>query len=154
MNRILFVICTLVLLSSCTIPKPFDFQSDRTFSITVNGAIEHPGTILTDPYPTIEEVLRRVNVLPEGDLSAINLQTILHHKDVLFIPYKKVIPCVSINTGSLADLDSLIGIGEKTAQAIIDYRSSVGLFQKIEDLLNVKGIGEKTLAKFKDRLCL
>ena len=154
MNRILFVICTLVLLSSCTIPKPFDFQSDHTFSITVNGAIEHPGTILTDPYPTIEEVLKRVNVLPEGDLSAINLQTILHHKDVLFIPYKKVIPCVSINTGSLAELDSLIGIGEKTAQAIIDYRSSVGLFQKIEDLLNVKGIGEKTLAKFKDRLCL
>ena len=154
MNRILFVICTLVLLSSCTIPKPFDFQVDRNFSITVNGAIEHSGTIFTDPYPTIEEVLKRVNVLPEGDLSAINLQTILHHKDVLYIPFKKAIPCVSINTGTLADLDSLIGIGEKTAQAIIDYRSSVSLFQKIEDLLNVKGIGEKTLAKFKDRLCL
>jgi competence protein ComEA len=154
MNRILVGICTLVLLSSCTLPKPFDFQNDHTFSITINGAVEHPGTIITDPYPTIEEVLKRVNVLPEGDLSAINLQTILHHKDVLYIPYKKVIPCVSINNGSLADLDTLIGIGEKTAQAIIDYRSSVGLFQRIDDLLNVKGIGEKTLAKFKDRICL
>ena len=154
MNRILIFVCVLALLSSCTIPRPFDFQKDQTFTITVNGAVEHPGTLITDPYPTVEEVLKRVNVLPEGDLSAINLQTILHHKDVLYIPYKKVIPCVSINSGSLADLDTLIGVGEKTAQAIIDYRNSVGLFQTIDELLNVKGIGEKTLAKFKDRLCL
>lgn len=154
MNRILISVCVLTLLSSCTIPQPFDFQEDKTFTITVNGAIEHPGTLMTDPYPTIEEILKRVNVLPESDLSAINLQTILHHKDVLYIPYKKAVPCVSINSGSLADLDTLIGIGEKTAQAIIDYRTSVGLFQTIDDLLNVKGIGEKTLAKFKDRVCL
>ena len=154
MNRILLIVCILALFSSCTYPQPFDFQKDQTFLITVSGAVEHPGIITTDPYPTIEEVLKRVNVLPESDLSALNLQTILHHKDVLYIPYKKVIPCVSINSGTLADLDSLIGIGEKTAQAIIDYRTSVGLFQTIEELLNVKGIGEKTLAKFKDRLCL
>lgn len=154
MNRILLIICTLVLLSSCTIPKPFDFQSDRTFLITVNGAIEHPGTIITDPFPTIDEVLKRVKILPDGDISAINLQTILHHKDVLYIPFKKVIPCVSINSASISELVSLNGIGEKTAQSIIDYRTSIGLFQTIEDLLNVKGIGEKTLAKFKDRLCL
>lgn len=154
MNRILLFTLILVLLTSCTYPKPFDFQSDNTFLITVSGAIEHPTTLITDPFPTIEEILQRVRLLPESDLSALNLQTILHHKDVLYIPYKKVIPCVSINSGSLADLDTLIGIGEKTAQAIIDYRTSVGLFQKIEDLLNVKGIGQKTLAKFKDRLCL
>lgn len=154
MNRILLIACILALLSSCTYPQPFDFQKGQTFLITVSGAVEHPGIIITDPYPTIEDVLKRVNVLPESDLSALNLQTILHHKDVLYIPLKKVIPCVSINSGTLADLDSLIGIGEKTAQAIIDYRTSVGWFQTIEELLNVKGIGEKTLAKFKDRLCL
>ena len=154
MNRILLFICVLVLLSSCTYPQPFDFDKDQTFLITVSGAVEHPGTIITDPYPTIEEILAKVHVLPESDLSALNLQTILHHKDVLYVPYRKVIPCVSINSGSLEDLDSLIGIGEKTAQAIINYRMTIGLFQTIDELLNVKGIKEKTFAKFKDRLCL
>lgn len=154
MNRILFVIFLIALTSSCTNPQPFDFQMERLFTITVNGAIEHPGTITMDPYPTIADVLKRVNVLPEADLSSINLLTILHHKDVLNIPFKKSIPCISINTASIDELISLNGIGEKTAQSIIDYRISVGLFQKIDDLLNVKGIGIKTLAKFKERLCL
>jgi competence protein ComEA len=154
MNRILSLICILVLLSSCTYPKPFDFQRDQTFLITISGAVEHPGTLITDPYPTIEEVLKRVSLLSNADLSALNLQTILHNKDVLYIPFEKVIPCVSINSATISDLISLNGIGEKTAQSIIDYRTSVGLFQTIEDLLNVKGIGEKTLAKFKDRVCL
>jgi competence protein ComEA len=154
MNRILITIFILVISSSCTIPQPFDFQHDRSFMITIQGAIEHPGIVMMDPYPTIEDVLKRVSILPEADLSAINLQTILHHKDILNIPYKKAEPCVSINTGTLSELISLNGVGEKTAQAIIDYRTSVGLFQKIDDLLNVKGIGHKTLAKFKERLCL
>ncbi|PKM67780.1 MAG: hypothetical protein CVU94_06055 [Firmicutes bacterium HGW-Firmicutes-19] len=154
MNRILFVIFLVALTSSCTIPQPFDFQMDRAFLITINGAIEHPGTLTMDPYPTIGDVLSRVNVLPEADLSSINLSTILHHKDVLNIPYKTSMPCISINMASIDELISLNGIGEKTAQSIIDYRTSVGLFQKIDDLLNVKGIGIKTLAKFKERLCL
>jgi competence protein ComEA len=154
MNRILPSICILIFISSCTIPQPFDFQFDQSFTITVSGAIQHPGSLAMDPYPTIEEVLKRVNVLPEGDLSSINLQTILHHKDTLYIPFKKSVACVSINSASLSELITLNGIGEKTAQLIIDYRTTVGLFQKIEDLRHVKGIGEKTLAKFKDRLCL
>jgi competence protein ComEA len=154
MNRILMIIFFLATSSSCAIPQPFDFQHERSFMITIQGAIEHPVTLMMDPYPTIEEVLKRVNVLPEADLSAINLQTILHHKDILNVPYKKTEPCVSINTGTLNELISLNGVGEKTAQSIIDYRTSVGFFQKIDDLLNVKGIGLKTLAKFKERLCL
>lgn len=154
MNRILITLMFLVLVSSCTIPQPFDFQSERSFSITVQGAIKYPTTLTVDPYPTIEEVLRMVQLLPEADLTSINPQTILHHKDVLFIPFKKEVPCVSINSASAEDLMSLSGIGEKTAALIIEYRNSVHRFQTIEDLLLVKGIGEKTLSKFKDRLCL
>ena len=57
---------------------------------------------------------------------------------------------ININTATLQQLDMLPGIGTVRAQAIIDYREANGPFQTVEDLLNVDGIGEKTLAKFID----
>lgn len=59
---------------------------------------------------------------------------------------------VNINTATLEELDSLYGIGPVLAQAIIDYRTEHGLFRKPEDLLNVSGIGPKTLEKIIDQI--
>jgi competence protein ComEA len=57
---------------------------------------------------------------------------------------------VNINTASQADLESLPRIGPKVAQRIIDYRNQNGNFKKIEDIMKVKGIGEKLFAQIKD----
>ncbi|CAM3440004.1 ComEA family DNA-binding protein [Marinicrinis lubricantis] len=59
---------------------------------------------------------------------------------------------IKINEAGIAELDLLPGIGPSKAQAIIDYRNEHGPFKAAEDLLQIKGIGEKTLAKFKDML--
>lgn len=59
---------------------------------------------------------------------------------------------ININTASAADFLQLAGIGVKTAEAIVAYRHSVGRFQSVDELLHVKGIGEKTLAKNRHRL--
>lgn len=59
---------------------------------------------------------------------------------------------VNINTASMGELATLKGVGAKTAQAIVDYRESVGRFESVDDLTRVKGIGEKTLEKNRHRL--
>jgi competence protein ComEA len=53
---------------------------------------------------------------------------------------------LDLNTATLADLDLLPGIGPTTAQAIVDYRAAHGAFHSIDDLLDVRGIGDAKLA--------
>ncbi len=57
---------------------------------------------------------------------------------------------ININTAPAADLESLPRIGPKVAQRIVEYRTQNGNFKKIEDLMKVKGIGEKIFAQIKD----
>ena len=59
---------------------------------------------------------------------------------------------VNINTASVADLDALPGIGAKTAALIVEYRQKNGPFKKVEELRNVRGIGEKNFLKLKPQL--
>lgn len=54
---------------------------------------------------------------------------------------------ISINSGDLTELEKLPGVGPGLAQKIIDYRAEHGAFQSVDELRNVKGIGEKRLAK-------
>lgn len=56
---------------------------------------------------------------------------------------------ISINRAGLAELQEIPGIGEKKAQAILDYRKTHGAFATIDDLTQVKGIGDKMLEKMK-----
>jgi competence protein ComEA len=59
---------------------------------------------------------------------------------------------VNINTATVEQLDALPGVGAKMAARIIEYRQKNGPFKKVEDLMNVKGIGEKAFLKMKNQL--
>ncbi|MBZ5559619.1 MAG: helix-hairpin-helix domain-containing protein [Acidobacteriia bacterium] len=59
---------------------------------------------------------------------------------------------VNINTASASDLEALPGIGAKTAARIVEYRQKNGPFKKVEELMNVRGVGEKNFLKLKAQI--
>lgn len=60
---------------------------------------------------------------------------------------------LNINTADAEELEQLDKIGPKTAQKIIDYRNANGAFKSVDEIKNVKGIGDKTLEKIRDKIC-
>lgn len=60
---------------------------------------------------------------------------------------------ININTADAAELMKLKGVGEKTAEKIIEYRAQTP-FEKPEDIMNIKGIGEKKFEDIKDHICV
>jgi len=56
---------------------------------------------------------------------------------------------LNLNSASVAQLEALPGIGRATAERIVEYRQKNGGFKKAEDLMNVRGIGEKSFLKLK-----
>ena len=63
-----------------------------------------------------------------------------------------MVTTININTASMKELDALPGIGARTAALIVEYREKNGPFKKIEELMNVRGVGEKSFLKLKSQL--
>jgi competence protein ComEA len=59
---------------------------------------------------------------------------------------------VNLNTAPPEQLETLPGVGPKTAARIVEYRQKNGGFKKVEELMNVRGIGEKAFLKMKSQL--
>lgn len=95
--------------------------------------------------PRINENLNQVNLISDG----AGIGVIINDSDV---EENKVEAKVNINTANKEKLETLPGIGETTAQKIIDYRESNGKFKTIEDIKNVSGIGDAKYESLKDKI--
>ena len=149
--------------------------------VDVAGAVVTPGVVTIPEGSRVFEAIREAGgIVDNADTTNINLAAILKDGDKLYVPtfsdmkkdktsggivtekIKNSISgnvqdsggMVNINTASSAQLQSLSGIGPSTAEKIIEYRNQNGDFLKIDDLKKVSGIGEKTFAKFKDKICI
>lgn len=59
-------------------------------------------------------------------------------------------PTIDLNTADQRTLETLPGIGPRMAELIIEYRTEAGGFQKVEELMNVRGIGERTFLRLRE----
>jgi competence protein ComEA len=65
---------------------------------------------------------------------------------------KPAVAPINLKTASAAELEKLPGIGQKVAARIVEYRQKNGPFKKVEELMNVQGIGEKSFLQFRSQL--
>ncbi len=148
----------LILLAVLIDIKPIvleNVQSD-TIHVTVIGNVESPGQIELPLYSSIQDALDVVGLTEDADISSLNPQTVLKDHDLIDIPSKQdaQVIKISINTGTKEELMLIPGVGESTAENIISYRNQNGLFQTIEDIMEVKGIGQAKFDKMKDMIRL
>ena len=116
--------------------------------ITINVEGEYTKKLSFSYKPQIKDVLNELQV---ENIYRFEETTQLASESVLYLPYGEHL--ISLNQASLEELMTLKGIGEKTAQKIIDYRQETP-FKMIEDITNVSGIGEKMYLKVREFLCL
>jgi competence protein ComEA len=110
--------------------------------VYIGGAVANPGVYSLKEGDTLQTLLSDAGIEPDADLSHIELYIPREGEEQS--PQK-----IDINRAEPWLLEALPGIGEVLAQRIADYRSENGPFRRIEDLLQVSGIGEATFEKIK-----
>ena len=109
-------------------------------------------------------LLSQDGLTPNADVSKTNLAYILSDGEKIYIPSvndEETITennssnknsKININTATASELETISGVGESTAKSIIEYRTKVGKFSSIEEIMNVSGIGENKFEKMKDQI--
>lgn len=121
-----------------------------TIRVRVTGEAREEGEYELPLYSTVDDLIALCGVTDQGDLNALNPDTVLKDHDVLHIPEAETENGqhkVSINSGTAEELCTLPGIGESTAAKIISWREEHGLFQTLDDLKQVSGIGDAKFEK-------
>ena len=134
--------------------------------IDIKGAVKQPGVYDVSQQPRLQAAVAKAGGLTDqAEILTINLAQKLTDGQMVYIPTKgehlsEQVPSasqaqkdkVNLNTATVAELQTLEGIGEKKAEQIIAYREANGGFKQISDLKAVSGIGEKRFETLKDSL--
>ena len=148
-------------------------ESKDTKDITayINGEVKNPGVYKVKNESRVEDLVKISGGFTENaDKYKLNLAKKLRDEDYIYVDKKNDVKTgiaapqnsvsngvgqngkVNINTASKEELKTISGIGDVTAQKIIDYREKNGGFSTIEDLKKVGRLGDKTLEKIKDKI--
>ncbi|WP_298837770.1 helix-hairpin-helix domain-containing protein [Clostridium sp.] len=152
-------------------------SEDTIIKVDIKGAVKSPGVYEIKKESRVTDLIKLAGGgTKEADLEATNLSKKLNDEDCIIISKKGEAnktqmtqnstqnspvsssdnkgkdAIININTASKEELMTLTGIGEAKADVIIEYREQNGGFKSVDELTKVGGIGEKTLAKFVDKI--
>ncbi|MED0988937.1 MULTISPECIES: helix-hairpin-helix domain-containing protein [Bacillus] len=141
-------------------------EQKKTIVIDVKGAVFKEGVYEMKEGERVKDAVEKAGgFLPDAEIKKVNLAQVVQDQMLLYIPNKNE-PVqegaassqkegkVQINTASKEQLEKITGIGSRKAESILKYREEHGPFQKIEDLLEIDGIGTKSLEKIKDQIII
>jgi competence protein ComEA len=146
-------------------PTPLATPTPAPIRVHVSGAVRQPDVYDLPPGSIVKDAVEAAGgPAPDADLDGVNLAVELRDQQQVYVPRhgeaSPISPAVGgggasagpvdINTATAAELETLPGIGPKTADAIVEYREANGPFETIEDIMDVPGIGEGTFEKIKD----
>jgi competence protein ComEA len=129
--------------------------------VDVSGAVRRPGVYRLAAGARVLEAVRKARPRRRADLAGVNLAARLTDGEQVVVPVRGGAPAaaggdggaapapaapVSLNSGTLAQLETLDGIGPALAQRIVDYRTAHGGFRSLAELDQVSGIGPARLA--------
>lgn len=137
--------------------------------VDIKGAVKKPGVYQMKAGDRVKDAIDAAGGLTaEADSQKVNLAQRVEDQMVIVVPKvgeeAEAIPAgetrneatkeekVNINTATVEELKTLKGVGEKKAEAIIEYRKKNGSFQTKEDLMKVRGIGKKLFESFQERI--
>lgn len=145
----------------------------KTIFVDVGGEVNNPGLYELKENARVNDAINAAGgVTDKADLTDVNLAYVLTDAVKVVIPAKNLTSSaknvhvinsgisstnndtqngkVNLNTATKEQLKNLSGIGDSTAQKIIDYRNENGRFNKIEDITNVSGVGDSKYQKIKN----
>lgn len=138
-------------------------QEQTSIVVDVKGEVIEPGIYELAIDSRVNDVIELAGGFSsEADQTYVNLAQKVHDEMLIIVPKQGDVAAtqnvttdsssdkVRMNYATQEEVETLSGIGPSKAQAIIQYREEHGLFNSVEDLLNISGIGEKTLEKIKD----
>lgn len=154
MKKIIAVIFLLCLFYGNFTYTDLSEYGSRVKTVEIKGEIMHPGVYEVERSATVQDIITVAGgLLLEADTSSINLTQDASNNAVIVIPLKQTLARISINSATAEQLDMLKGVGPAVAARIIEYRSHTP-FKNIEDLKNVKGIGDKMFENIKEAIVL
>lgn len=138
--------------------------------VDIKGEVKKPGVYQMKAGDRVKDAIDAAGGLTaEADSQKVNLAQRVEDQMVIVVPKigeegDAAIPAgatskeatkegkVNINTATVEELKTLKGVGEKKAEAIIEYRKKNGSFKTKEDLMKVRGIGKKLFESFEERI--
>lgn len=153
--RLIFLIIFVsLIIYIAIIPNSKILNINKTIKLEIKGEVLKERIIEVPLGTTFAEIIDDIGLTSNSNLENISLQQILYNNQIIVIPKKNNINKISINTANLYELSVLPGIGKSIALKIINYRNEYGGFTKLEDLMNISGIGNKKYEKIKDFISL